>query len=106
MLFPRHDFLQSIFTKVNTFKNVLVTKTLFSPFGTNKASGFRSALYFLSVASLDTISLRSLCASYQRSLFQYKSPILFMVLIFCLTSSRARVGAAVLVVKGDISVGR
>ena len=104
MLFPRHDFLQSIFTKVNTFKNVLVTKTLFS--GTNKASGFRSALYFLRVASLDTISLRSLCASYQRSLFQYKSPILFMVLIFCLTSPRARVGAAVLVVKGDISVGR
>ena len=66
---------------------------------------FRFVWYFLSVVSLDLIFLRSLCESCPRSLFRYKpTSISFLVLIFCLASSWAGVWAAVLMIKGGVSV--
>ena len=66
---------------------------------------FSFALYILSVASLDVISLRSLCESCPRSRFWHKpTSISFSILIFCFTSSWAGVRVAVLVVEGSVSV--
>ena len=51
-------------------------------------------------ASLCVISLRSFCESCSRSSFRYKlTSMSFSVLVFCLTSSVAGPGAAVLVVE-------
>ena len=55
---------------------------------------YRSVLYFLSLASLNVVSLRSLCE--RKSRFRYNpTSILFSMLIFCLNSSWAGVAAAV-----------
>ena len=57
---------------------------------------YRSVLYFLRLASLNVVYLRSLCESCPKSRFRYHpTSISFSMLIFCLNSSWAGVGAAV-----------